>query len=472
MLKKTLSLLLALVLVFSLVACSGGTDDKTEGETMVETNGGEETTPSEDDNNDVSSDLDFSGKTLTFAGLEGGYGLDGWNKVIKSFEELTGAKVEATFAKNIEEVIRPQITAGAAPDVMYISLGREQALAETLIRENAVLEITDLFDNKVPGEDVVVRDKIIPGFLETFTTNPYGDGKTYLAPINYSPNGLFYNKALFTTGGGELEVPTTVDELVALDGKVDGASVLTYPTAGYFDQVFYSLINSVGGSELFNKLMTYDVDAWTNGAKPVFEAVGKMVSVLNPNTVSQANSEGFTQNQLQVMKNESLLMPNGTWIVGEMEAANGEAAEGFEWALAPIPAVSEGGDRYAYSFTEQVYASANTSEPDLAKAFIAYLYSDAAIKTFIENGNAVMPTVNAVDMITDEQQKAFYSIYNEGVKAALGNFQSAPAVEGLTLKSVIFDNINAVATGDMTVDEWHQAVVDAITKISDAIKAQ
>lgn len=45
MLKKTLSLLLALVLVFSLVACSGGTDDKTEGETMVETNGGEETTP-------------------------------------------------------------------------------------------------------------------------------------------------------------------------------------------------------------------------------------------------------------------------------------------------------------------------------------------------------------------------------------------------------------------------------------------
>lgn len=472
MLKKTLSLLLALVLVFSLVACSGGTDDKTEGETMVETNGGEETTPSEDDNNDVSSDLDFSGKTITFAGLEGGYGLDGWNKVIENFEKLTGATVEATFEPNIEEVVRPQITAGSTPDVMYISLGREQALAETLIRENAVLDITDMLSMNVPGEDVTVKDKIIPGFLETFTTNPYGDGKTYLAPIFYSPNGLFYNNALFTTGGGELEVPTNVDELVALNGKVDGASVLTYPTAGYFDQVFYSLVNSVGGSELFNKLMTYDVDAWTNDAKPVFEAVGKMVSVLNPNTVAQANGDLFTQNQLQVMKNESLLMPNGTWIVGEMESANSEAAEGFEWALAPIPAVNEGGDRYAYSFTEQVYGSANTAEPELVKTFIAYLYSDAAIKTFIENGSAVMPTVNAVDMITDPQLKNFYSIYEDGVMAALGNFQSAPAVEGVTLSSVLFDNINAVATGDMTVDQWHQAVVDAITKISDAINAQ
>lgn len=469
MLKKFLSLLMVLVLIFTLVACSSGSEE-TQGETSSET--AQEETQVEGEEPAKESELDFSGKTITFAGLEGGYGVEGWKQVISKFEELTGATVEATFAQNIEEVVRPQITAGAAPDVMYISLGREQALAETLIRENAVLEITDLFDNKVPGEDVVVRDKIIPGFLETFTTNPYGDGKTYLAPINYSPNGLFYNKALFTTGGGELEVPTTIDELVALDGKVDGASVLTYPTAGYFDQVFYSLINSVGGSELFNKLMTYDVDAWTNDAKPVFEAVGKMVSVLNPNTISQANSEGFTQNQLQVMKNESLLMPNGTWIVGEMEAANGEAAEGFEWALAPIPAVSEGGDRYAYSFTEQVYASANTSEPEVAKAFIAYLYSDEAVKTFIENGNAVMPTVNAVDMITDEQQKAFYSIYNEGVQAALGNFQSAPAVEGLTLNSVIFDNINAVANGDKTVDQWHQEVVDAITQISNAIDAQ
>ncbi|MDO4604401.1 MAG: carbohydrate ABC transporter substrate-binding protein [Helcococcus sp.] len=470
MLKKTLSLLLALALVFSLVACNGGTDkDKTNTETKVETNG---ETKVEGDNNKVSSDLDFSGKTITLAGLEGGYGLEGWKKVISQFEQLTGAKVEATFAQNIEEVVRPQITAGAAPDVLYVSLGREQGLAETLIREKAVLDITDMLSMKVPGEDVTVKDKIIPGFLETFTTNPYGDGKTYLAPIFYSPNGLFYNNSLFTTGGGELTVPTDVDELVALKGKVDGASVLTYPTAGYFDQVFYSLVNSVGGLELFNKLMTYDVDAWTNDAKPVFEAVGKMVSVLNPNTVAQANSEQFTQNQLQVMKNESLMMPNGTWIVGEMADANSQAVDGFEWALAPIPAVNKGGDRYAYSFTEQVYGSANTAEPELVKTFIAYLYSDEAVKTFIENGSAVMPTVNAVDMISDPQLKSFYSIYEDGVKAALGNFQSAPAVEGVTLSSVLFDNINAVATGDMTVDQWHKAVVDAITKISEAINAQ
>ena len=55
-------LLLALVLILSLVACSN-TNKETGKETCKE----------------VSEGLPFEGKTLTFAGLEGGYGTDGWN---------------------------------------------------------------------------------------------------------------------------------------------------------------------------------------------------------------------------------------------------------------------------------------------------------------------------------------------------------------------------------------------------------
>ena len=54
----------------------------------------------------------------------------------------------------------------------------------------------------------------------------------------------------------------------------------------------------------------------------------------------------------------------------------------------------------------------------------------------------------------------------------MGGFQSAPAVEGVDLVSstgILFGTINSVATGDKTVDTWHQEVVDAVTKISAAM---
>lgn len=451
--KKFIAGIFSVALAFSLIGCGGKSP---ENSTKPASNGG---------------DKPYAGKTLKFAGLEGGYGVEGWKKVISKFEEKTGAKVEATFAKNIVEEVRPQITAGNAPDVMYISLGQKEALIETMLKEKAVLDISDVLNMKVFGEEKTVKEKIIPGMFDTYTTAPYGDGKTYLMPVFYSPTGLFYNKALFKNGGGELELPKTIDEMLALKGKVQGSSVMTYPVAGYLDQVLYGFINEVGGPELFNKMMSYDVEAWKTQAKPVFEAIGKLISDLYPNTVSQANKENFTKNQLAVMKNEALFMPNGSWIENEMKDAK-DVAPGFKWGFMALPAIKDGGDRYAYTFTEQVWVSKDTKEAELAKTFISYLYSDEAVKLFVENGGAVVPTTNATTMIKDESQKQIYSVYDGGVKPALGNFQAAPAVEGLNLKKLIFDTIDSVANKDKTVDQWYQEVVDGIVKISEAKKAE
>lgn len=469
--KRIFSLFLALLLVFTLAACGNPNNENkdTQAEKDTTTEGEKDTTSEGEKDTTSEGEKKFAGKTLKLAGLEGGYGIEGWNKVIAGFEALTGAKVDAQFAKNIEEEVRPQIQAGTPADVFYISVGRQDGLTETMLKEKAVLDISDVFTMKVPGEDKVVKDKMMTGILDTFTTNPYGDGKTYLAPIFYSPTGLFYNADLF--GEGKLTLPTTIDEMNELKGKVEGAHVFTYPIAGYFDQVFYGLVNTIGGKDLFDKLMSYDVEAWKNEAKPVFEAMGNLVKDTNPNTVSQANKEGFTKNQLSVMKNESLFMPNGTWIVGEMKDAQG-VADGFKWGFMALPSIEKGKDRYAYTFTEQVWVSANTKEPELAKEFIAYLYSDEATKLFIENGGAVMPIQDSAKLITDENQKLFYAVYENGAKAASGTFQSAPSVPGVDLNKTLFGSLDSVVNGDMTVEQWHQATVDAVTKISEAMNAQ
>ena len=479
--------LLAIIAAFTFAACgNNATDtenaDQTTEQATTETTddasneqGGEEVAEeaTEGSSDETTGDKAFEGKTLTLAGLDSGYGTAGWEKVIAQFEEKTGAKVEYRFEKNIYDTIRPEIQAGNAPDVIYNSLGQQTALTETMLKEDMVLDITDVLDKTIPGEEVAVKDKIGEGFVNNAITNPNGDDKMYLAPIFYAPTGLWYNKALFKEGGGEYELPTTMEEFLALGEKAkeDGTSLFTYPISGYLDTFTFALMYEIGGQELFDKLTNYDVEAWKNEATPLFETVGKIVDKdnLNPNTVAQANKEGFTQNQLSVMKNESLFMPNGTWVVEEMKDAEG-VADGFEWGFMPLPSL-DGSDRYAFSWIEQIFISKDAKEPELAKEFLAYLYSDEATKAFIENGGAVQPIDGVEELITDENQKLFYSIYADGAKPAVGGWAAAPAVEGVDLKAVFLNSVDSVANGDMTVEEWQNSVVEAIQRISDAIEA-
>ncbi|MDO5026380.1 MAG: carbohydrate ABC transporter substrate-binding protein [Tissierellia bacterium] len=460
--KKTKTILITALTLFGLTACgSGSTNDNGKVEN-------ENTQTSE-----ITEDGDFSGKTLRLSGLDSGYGTDGWNAVIAKFEENTGAEVESQFEKNISEVLRPEVQSGNAPDVIYLSVGQADSLTDTMVKEKMVTDISDLLDKKVPGEDVSVGDKLIPGFADTFVTNPYGDGKTYLAPLFYSPAGLWYNKAMFKEGGGDYDLPETMEEFIDLGEKAkeDGIALFTYPIAGYFDTFLFSLAYEVGGNELFDKLMNYDPEAWKNEASPMFETTGKILEYLNPNTVAQANKESFTQNQLQVMKNESLFMPNGSWIVGEMADAQG-VAENFEWGFMPLPSY-EGSDRYSYSFFEQIFIPTDAKEPELAKEFLAYLYSDEAAKLFAENGGAIQPIKNYNEFIVDEDAKLYYSVYDdENVKPALGSWAAAPVVEGVDMHKALFDTINSVANGEKTVEEWQDEVVEASSRINEAIEAE
>ena len=411
----------------------------------------------------------FEGKTLKLAGLNSGYGTAGWEAVIKAFEEQTGAKVEAKFEKNIAEVIRPQIQSGDTPDVIYMSIGGEGGLTETMIKEEMVEDITSVFEQKILGEEKTVGEKIIPGFTGNNNTNPYNNDKVYLAPLFYTPCGLFYNKANFEQG--KYQLPKTFDEFYALGEKAkgDGVTLFTYPTTGYFDSFVPSLLNEVGGEEFFSKAMKYDVDTWkSDDAKMAFETIAKIAPYLQADTVSNTNiKDGFKNNQQAVIDNKALFIPNGAWLPGEMKETT---PEGFKWGFMPLPAVKDGGDRYAFTFFEQVFIPSEAKEKDLAKEFVAFLYSDVAVKAFYENGGAVQPVLGAKDLISDETNKEVYSIYDDGTKVAMGGFVAAPPVEGVDIKEALYDSINSVMTGDKTVQDWQDGVVNAATKISENMK--
>lgn len=401
---------------------------------------------------------DYAGTTISVAAIETAYGSEMWTKVCEEFTALTGIQVDLITDKNLEDVIGPSMQGGEYPDVIHLATGREAALTEQFIKGNLITDITDVLSMTVPGEEAVVSDKIAGGFTETSLTNPYNDGKTYLAPMFYSPCGLFYNKGLLAEKGWK--VPTTWDEMWALGDKAmeEGIYLFTYPTTGYFDAFFYALMYSAGGSEFFENATHYAEGIWeTEEAKTCFDIVTKLASYTNPITPAQANDQDFTQNQQLVLDNKAIFMPNGTWIVGEM--AEAPRADGFEWGMTALPAVAEGGDGYSYTWFEQAWIPAGAEHVDAAKLFVAYLYSDKACEIFAESG-AIQPVLGIAEKLEGDNVM-FYSIYDNGAKAAMGNFAAFEAIPGVEIRPVFFDPVNSLVSGDMTEEDWIAGVISA-----------
>ena len=423
--KKIIALVLILALALSLFACGSTKDPKDA--------------------------------TLKVAAIETAYGSEVWAQVCAAFEAQTGIKVELTTDKQLEDVISGPMQNGEYPDVVHLATGRPAGLTEQMIKSNALHELTNVLGMTVPGEDKKVSEKIAGGFTETSITNPYGDGKTYLAPMFYSPCGLFYNAKLFEEKGWT--VPTTWDEMWALGDKAaaEGIALFTYPTAGYFDTFLPALINTIGGAEYWESVRNYEEGIWdTEESKQLFSVIEKLASYTHPNTPAQANNQDFTKNQLMVMTNDALFMPNGTWITGEMAGALETLTNEFEWGMTALPAFDANADRYAYCWFEQAWIPAGAQNIEAAEQFVAFLYSDKAAEIFA-TVDAMQPIVGIADKLEGEK-KMFYSIYDNGAKAAMGDFAAFAEIPGVTLHDVFRAPIDSLVSGSITIDEYVELI--------------
>ena len=87
--------------------------------------------------------------TIQVMALESAYGSEGWAKVAQAFTEKTGIKVDLIVDKNIEEIIENAVKAGDCPDVIHLAAGREKGLTEQFIKENKLVDITDILGMRI-----------------------------------------------------------------------------------------------------------------------------------------------------------------------------------------------------------------------------------------------------------------------------------------------------------------------------------
>ena len=85
--------------------------------------------------------------------------------------------------------------------------------------------------------------------------------------------------------------------------------------------------------------------------------------------------------------------------------------------------------------------------------FVAFLYSDKACEIFAKGG-AIQPVPGLTDSLEGDN-KMFYSIYDNGADAAMGNFAAYNAVAGLgTNREEFFDPVNGLVNGSVSQEEW------------------
>ena len=424
------------------------------------------------DDSDGGKDDSGSGDVLKVAAFEGGNGADIWEKIVAAFEEETGAEVELTLSSELDTVLTRDIQNGDVPDVVYYNLGQESGFTETMLKENAVADISDVFEGEL-------ADKMLDGILDGTAAQPYGDGKIYLAPIFYTQTGFWYNATLVGEGK-QYALPTTWDEFFALgqQAKADGRSLFTYPQSGYFDATIYAMLAQAGGTDFYNNALTYDENTWTSDeGKKVLDTIATLVSSDNifADTVSNANTDGgFKINQQAVIDGDALFMPNGSWVVGEM--ANSTPAD-FEWGVMGVPKWSADESQAVYTFTEQMWIPSDAENIDLAKEFIKFMYTDTVVDILLANTTTnaetgevsaspvVPPVVGASDKLSDGPLKDAFALYNgEGIVPVTGTWVTTKPIEGLNMKDAIYGPIESIATGTMTVDDWQAQLVDTWEK--------
>lgn len=422
-----------------------------------------------------------TGVTIRVAAAQTDYGKEMWEAVCKTFTEKTGIAVELTINKSIEDFITEPMQNGDHPDVVHLGTGRLAGLTENLVRVKALHELTNVLNMTVPGEDQKVSEKLVAGFAATVQTNPYTDGKTYMAPMFYTPSGLYYNEKLFLQKGWK--IPETWEEMWALaeKAKAEGISLFTYRTAADYETFLYALMYCVGGADFFSKATTYAEGVWDSPeAKKMFEVMDKLAGYTHKDTPKAADSKEYEDNQMLVLQNKALFIPGGNWIVGETADAISGLNHDFAWGVTALPALTKGGDRYAYCWMEQTWIPAGAKNKEAAEQFVAFLYSDVACGMFantqtdLQTGNprpsgAVQPVIGMANQL-EGNKKLYYSVYESGAKAAAGYFADFHAIDGVTIGNVFLQPIDELTAGTLTIEEYASNIKTASDLMRENLK--
>ncbi len=467
--KKGMSLLLALVFTASLAAGCGSSDTASQSPEPSASSGSTAGQAAE-----TSSGVkEFANKELNIAIFQGAYGRDFWDALAAKFmEQYPGTKINITANPKLGDMIKPSIVAGNPPDFIYLNDGDPSGVTKGLIKDKAIMDITDVFDSKALDKDSNIRDIILPGFLDTSYCSPYGDGKIYLAPYNYGVMGLWYNKTYFDQKG--YSVPKTWDEFFAMNdkAKADGRALFTYQGIypGYLEEVLIPALYAAGGQKAVDDFTGYTEGFWKSEAASktmdLFSRIANTDNALMKGTVAL----NHTQAQTSFMQGKAMFCVNGSWFEGEMKDAPRE--EGFQFGFAGVPGFNAGDPTIALVSVEQMYIPAKSKNPELAKEFMKFVYTDTGVKLNGKKAQAVMAVKGATDMVKDYITPSAYNCYKAvegGMQPVVGALKPVANGSNINISDEIYKPFSSIMNKQMTVQQYTEKLEKIYAQVRDEL---
>ncbi|WP_136604491.1 carbohydrate ABC transporter substrate-binding protein [Paenibacillus dokdonensis] len=409
---------------------------------------------------------------LNIAVFQGGYGREYWDQISDEFmKDHPGTKINITASPKIAELVRPKIVAGNPPDLMYIAGGDNLPILDGLIKDKALTDLSDIF-NTDEGSGAL-KDKMLPGVLESRSMAPYGDGKIYLAPFNFGVLGLWYNKTLFDQKS--IQTPKTWDELFAMNAtaKDNGRALFTYQGLypGYLDEVIIPSIYDLGGQKALDQFFDYDPEFWKSDVfKQVWGNIQKFANEDN-GLMKGTVALNHTQAQTSFMQGKAMFIPNGTWFEDEMKDAPRE--EGFQFGFLGIPSFNSGSSVKAMSQIEQIVIPAKAKNPELAAEFLKYIYTDKSIKLNAEKSKAVMAVKDAADLAKPFISETTYNVYkavDNGMELVNGTFKTVAKGSRYSPKDEVYKTISSLMNKQMTLDQYSDKMYKMYSEVSKELK--
>ena len=329
------------------------------------------------------------------------------------------------FDDLVNETLRAFAT-GNAPDIVSFD-NPDFALFSS---RGAMLDITD----RVAKSTDIKAENYFEGPLNSVTW----DGKLYGIPKYTDTIGVFYNKDLFAKAG-LTDAPKTWAELT------DYAEKLTDPAAKVYGATFSARAGEEGTFQFLPIIQMsgggYD-NVSTAGAAEVLDLWKKMVD--NGWASKDVLSLGQWDSTGTFNSGNAAMAISGPWEIDRMI----EDAK-FDWGVALLPTITEGGDRSSALGGFDWGIMSTTKHPDEAFRALEY-FAAQDHRIFEEFGNIPARSDIALPVTGDAHKDAALKVFQEQLQFAKPR---GPHPEWQKISKAIYDAMQAALTGQMSAKD-------------------
>jgi raffinose/stachyose/melibiose transport system substrate-binding protein len=270
------------------------------------------------------------------------------------------------------------LASGTGPDLIYHDVTPERELYQA----GLVVGLNDYADQ------YGWRDRFYPSGLRWTET---AEGDLYALGLEYEFVGVFYNKTLMDEAG--LTPPSTIEETVAFckaareKGYIPFAFGQNPGWQAYFS--FTMPVHNQVGVDTMEKLLFEGEGSWNT--EDMAKAVDVFYKTLKDAECFAEDVNGIDWDQMNEMmyNGEALMIPTGTWIVNNLLTN----ASQYEFEMMPFPAIEggSGGRVYTAGMGSAWAISANSAHPEAAAMLVDFIFSDEAVKAWLEQASVIPP---------------------------------------------------------------------------------